>query len=875
MATKNDSIKDGSFNGKYKNRARDFFIYGFKGNAYYESQTQKRSSVANKDWERLYNMLEHYFDFNNSRNRNTQMFMRADSESFEANPMMRLYRGCIPMESNLLIFFHTILILHVMDNDFLYHLDLDYRVLDDLIETLEEHKPFTVSQIYNLIEKVAEGYDEKTVKNKLMDLANYGYLVKHQGTGRKGQAGTQRYSLSQNTLGRLIENGKKVDKNFEAHLSDALNFFSRYTQFGEIGMLIKDRFRRGEIEPFRFKHDYLTQCLNDFNAFDLLDAVENNSWCLIKTTKGLDSTDVNNHFGLPLELRTAFQTGRQYVMLYKPFDHQIVHLRIDFIDSIKTVSEEKLKTLDEWNDNIIKTEIERARERMNHAWGVSMPKDLTKEYPLDHVHFQIIYDPHSEKYILNRMREECRNGNVQAKNGVIDFEADVTDAKEMRPWVRSFCKGLVFDPEAYDFGIDFERWEKQVFGNDLLSDQISVTAQSSIIPDNIFKWAKDTKAHNALFNDCFSFKSLIIADALDEFARKTKVRNCTVIGKNDMNAVCDAVSDMKDRYDIVEAENLEELDQMADFLQTCKLIERGFTRTIRQAGNLKFEADSFQISRQNPNMEMAYRLKYPVKGTEKFWRDILPLSTIESRWLATVIDDPKADNFFSDEEKQLIQKHLDNVDKLPMKLICVFDQFHQPDHEVTKEREFLARLTKAVSTCRKVRYVYRTSNGVIIKNTGQPLFVTYAKRKNAFYVDIVDDNTKYPFQNRRISRLIDLQLIDNSENLESYTQSLEDYRKNRKETECYVTIRFNNRHNSADRILNEFSPWKKACELKKDNSYELTITYHRDQKNELAIRLLEFGENIIVVDGDEIINELKQRFEKQKNVQQEIVSFAK
>ena len=81
----------------------------------------------------------------------------------------------------------------------------------------------------------------------------------------------------------------------------------------------------------------------------------------------------------------------------------------------------------------------------------------------------------------------------------------------------------------------------------------------------------------------------------------------------------------------------------------------------------------------------------------------------------------------------------------------------------------------------------------------------------------------------------------------------------------------------ADRILTEFSPWRKFCSYDPEkNMYTLTLYYNEDEELDLVVRLMGYGGNIHFVDKDHrIAREILHRYtmqrdmllEKQKNVE--------
>ena len=74
-----------------------------------------------------------------------------------------------------------------------------------------------------------------------------------------------------------------------------------------------------------------------------------------------------------------------------------------------------------------------------HLWGVSM----SPKHKLDHIEMTIHHGP-GEDHILQRLNREKRHGHIE----IIDehtckFVADVYDASEMLPWLRTFIGRII------------------------------------------------------------------------------------------------------------------------------------------------------------------------------------------------------------------------------------------------------------------------------------------------------------------------------------------------------------------------------------------------------------------------------------------------
>ena len=73
---------------------------------------------------------------------------------------------------------------------------------------------------------------------------------------------------------------------------------------------------------------------------------------------------------------------------------------------------------------------------MPHLWGVSTQSRSGQR--LDHVEFTVRYDP-DETHIHQRLEREKRCGTVEKLDeNTSRFSADVYDAAEMIPWIRTF-----------------------------------------------------------------------------------------------------------------------------------------------------------------------------------------------------------------------------------------------------------------------------------------------------------------------------------------------------------------------------------------------------------------------------------------------------
>ena len=87
----------------------------------------------------------------------------------------------------------------------------------------------------------------------------------------------------------------------------------------------------------------------------------------------------------------------------------------------------------------------------------------------------------------------------------------------------------------------------------------------------------------------------------------------------------------------------------------------------------------------------------------------------------------------------------------------------------------------------------------------------------------------------------------------------------REENATSVTVEFYNVRNIVDRILTEFSPWKKLCSYDPESElYTLTVFYQKQDEVDLVVRLLGYGGNLRFVDKEHpICKEIQSRMNRQ------------
>ena len=129
---------------------------------------------------------------------------------------------------------------------------------------------------------------------------------------------------------------------------------------------------------------------------------------------------------IPLRVMISVQSGRQYMMAYAPYFKRITAYRLDNIVTVR--NGETADRFDELRDKL--------NEMQRYMWGVAT--DSRSGNRMEHIEFTVQYDD-GEDHIPRRLEREKRIGHVEyIDEHTCHFSADVYDASELIPWIRTF-----------------------------------------------------------------------------------------------------------------------------------------------------------------------------------------------------------------------------------------------------------------------------------------------------------------------------------------------------------------------------------------------------------------------------------------------------
>lgn len=285
---------------------------------------------------------------------------------------------------------------------------------------------------YNVI------FDSQTVRNKLNEYKDIGII------NAKKQSKKILYSLNK----YLIENLSYYDK-----LIDSIKFFQEIMPFGFIGSTILDKENTNN-NLFRFKHDFIVHTLEDEILLNIIKAMRENKIVSFINSSKRSGNDVKFR-GFPLRIFVSTQTGRRYLCMYHIESNRFINMRLDSIIDLKL--EEVFE-----NHEYIKSKTDK---NFKKNWGVS----FGNKNRIEEIYIKLRINEDSEKYIINRLINEGRGGEItKIKRDIFLYSRKCFDINEMATWIKTFIGRIISIEGTNKFVInklykDIERMYKMYF----------------------------------------------------------------------------------------------------------------------------------------------------------------------------------------------------------------------------------------------------------------------------------------------------------------------------------------------------------------------------------------------------------------------------
>lgn len=226
----------------------------------------------------------------------------------------------------------------------------------------------------------------------------------------------------------------------------------------------------------------------------------------------------------------------------------------------------------------------------------------------------------------------------------------------------------------------------------------------------------------------------------------------------------------------------------------------------------------------------------------------MPLTTLQKRWMKTILEDPRVRLF------DLSSEGLEDVRPLYRREdICYFDQL--PDGDDYEDEGYISRFRTILQSLREKRILRVSYEGARRRMTRNvlPVKLEYSLK---------DDKFRLLANSKRGSLyIINLRTIKNIDVLEKNDGRYPD-RIRRKKKSLVMTL--TDERNALERAMLHFSDLEKTTEKIDEDTYRITLTYFADDEAEILIRILSFGPRIRVTEPESFIRLIRERLERQK-----------
>jgi len=364
---------------------RDFYVYGFKRR---DDFRQKSGRTYDDERRRIEGLLGEHIDSRQNDEGKT-FFLSIDSRTSSHNPLYKAWKTKSFTDGDITLHF---LLFDVM------HDEAEEYTLQELMAGID-------SRLGGF--DVPKTFDVSTVRKKLNEYIKVGIV---QAVRR----------------GKIMYYRRAPEMKGFSH--DCLDFFTEVSPCGVVGTYLLDRLSKQD-SHFVFKHHYMTGALDYEILQQLLDAIREQRCVTLKIMNRKRQRSQDQEV-VPLKIFISVQSGRQYLMAYAPKYRRMDSYRLDAITKVEVG--ETAADFAELQDTL--------RKMQPHIWGVSTQSFSGQR--MEHVEFTVEYGD-DESHIPRRLMREKRCGTVEKLDqNSSRFSADVYDASELIPWMRTFIGRL-------------------------------------------------------------------------------------------------------------------------------------------------------------------------------------------------------------------------------------------------------------------------------------------------------------------------------------------------------------------------------------------------------------------------------------------------
>lgn len=396
---------------KTREYVRRFYVFGF----WHRDQYDIRSA---RSYDNERRRVESWMsDYVTSRREaaGKVVYLSVDGRTILHNPLYHMFKAKSFTSNDITLHFYLMDILAKGDA----------MAIGEILEQIT-HRYFVKFKTHHVLE-------ESTLRKKLKEYEKLG-LIRSIKCGNK-----------------LLYQRTDVDISLE-QWAEAFAFYSEMNPLGVIGSFLLDKLKNVP-DYFQFKHRFLLHTLDGEILSRILDSIcEQAEIKLVMRVADGESKPFVVH---PMKIYVSTQNGRQYLLAWDDVLDRPWFYRLDNILKAEKEkrfmmqkaelqnTEAKVRNAEEdmkaKEEELAKSYAKKYESVKDKIWGVSLGDYATME----HIEMKIFAEPH-EYFIGQRLEREKRCGTVEKiDENTYLFRADVYDAKELLPWIRTFIGRIV------------------------------------------------------------------------------------------------------------------------------------------------------------------------------------------------------------------------------------------------------------------------------------------------------------------------------------------------------------------------------------------------------------------------------------------------
>jgi len=237
----------------------------------------------------------------------------------------------------------------------------------------------------------------------------------------------------------------------------------------------------------------------------------------------------------------------------------------------------------------------------------------------------------------------------------------------------------------------------------------------------------------------------------------------------------------------------------------------------------------------------------------------MPLTRLQLRWMKSLLSDPRISLFDVD------TSGLEDVEPLfDFNDFVYFDSYSDSDSYT--DESYIANFKTILSGLKnkkRIHIQYSNRRGDVLEGEYIPNKLEYSSKDDKFRLEVFGD---------KFLSYINLGRIQKCELLDSDN---EDDKPTMSKSERTVTFTLFDRRNALDRVMINFSDYRKETIRLDNDHYEVKLCYDILDETEVLIRILSFGPMLKVIKPNSFIKLIKNRLLMQKELNSEGCEFKK